>query len=63
MGEIWVSLFAGLVLGGVVGWASAWRMALKLERCGVGLAEWDATDVRDERWQSLLRLERERGEA
>lgn len=49
MGEIWISLFGGLLLGIVTGWAAAWRMALKLERVGVGLAEWDATEPRDPR--------------
>jgi hypothetical protein len=52
MGEIWISLFGGVLLGVVLGWAGAWRMALKLERCGVGLAEWDATDARDPHWQA-----------
>ena len=47
MGEIWISLFGGLLLGVGLGWAAEWRMALKLERVGVGLAEWDATDPRD----------------
>lgn len=47
MGEIWISLFGGVLLGVGLGWAAAWRMALKLERVGVGLAEWDATDPRD----------------
>jgi hypothetical protein len=47
MGEIWISLFGGLLLGLIIGWAGAWRMGLKLERVGVGLAEWDATDPRD----------------
>lgn len=51
MGEIWISMFGGLLLGIVFGWSAAWRMALKLERVGVGLAEWDATDPRDPRWQ------------
>ena len=50
MGEIWISMFGGLLLGIVIGWAAAWRMALKLERVGVGLAEWDATDPRDPRF-------------
>jgi hypothetical protein len=49
MGEIWISMFGGLLLGLIIGWASAWRMGLKLERVGVGLAEWDATDPRDPR--------------
>lgn len=50
MGEIWISMFGGLLLGIVFGWMGAWRMALKLERVGVGLAEWDATDPRDQRF-------------
>jgi hypothetical protein len=47
MAEIWMSLGMGIVVGVGAGWAAAWRMARKLERVGVGLAEWDHTDWRE----------------
>jgi hypothetical protein len=61
MSELWISLIAGLVVGVGVGWASAWRMALKLERCGVGPAEWDACDPRDPAWRAYAVPARDAG--
>jgi hypothetical protein len=47
MAEVWFSLGMGIVVGVGAGWSAAWRMARKLERVGVGLAEWDYTDWRE----------------
>lgn len=59
MGEQWIGLLAGMAVGIGIGWASAWRMALKLERCGVGPAEWDACDPRDQQWRGYRQAARE----
>lgn len=47
MAEVWISLGMGIIVGIGAGWAAAWRMARKLERFGVGLADWDRIDWRD----------------
>ena len=54
--ELWVSLFAGVCLGGGLGFLAAWRLGRKLEYHGVRLRDWEADDWHEQPHRTVARL-------
>ena len=57
--EVWVTLVMGMVVGIGAGFATAWRMARKLEHHGVKLSAWDAEDWQETQARAVARLRQE----
>jgi membrane protein DedA with SNARE-associated domain len=58
---LWVTMLMGGMIGAVLGYAAAWRLARKLEAHGLTLRSWDEDDWQAKQEQAVGRLRK--GEA
>ena len=58
---LWVTMLTGGLIGAVLGYAAAWRLARKLEAHGLTLRSWDEDDWQTKQEQAVGRLRK--GEA
>ena len=58
---LWVTMLTGVLIGAVLGYAAAWRLARKLEAHGLTLRSWDDDDWQAKQEQAVGRLRK--GEA
>lgn len=53
---LWVTMLMGGMIGAVLGYAAAWRLARKLEAHGLTLRSWDEDDWQAKQGQAVARL-------